>query len=168
MGPRRHGPRNRRLSNNVAIVEDDGSCETPPVDRFKSSSNWKEDVTEEQSRILSEVTSAFFHETFVTFQGEHCLARKVVWGAMNLCLIDLAQQAKGEFRDKEFHHKIVLDMAQVIVLYAKQNLTPPSYFMDAWSMLCARTMGYLQTVTSRQRKSTKPASQRILSCMRPS
>lgn len=134
---RRRGP--RRVSNNVAMVKDDGSCETPPKGNesrpyyahFKSASYWKE----EQSRISSEVTSAFFHETLVTFQGEHCLARKIVRGAWNLCLIDLVQQARGHFRDKEFHRKILKDMAQVVVLYEKQFLTPPNHIMDAWSML---------------------------------
>jgi hypothetical protein len=122
---RRHSPRK------VALVEDDECCEMPPkgIDLrptsagFKSTSYWKE----EQSRISSEVTSAFFHETLVTFQGEHCLARKIVWGAVNLCLIDLVQQAQGQFRDKEFHRKILLDMAQLFVLYAKQSLTPPGH-----------------------------------------
>jgi hypothetical protein len=138
MDPRRSIPPSRSSSNKIAVVEDDGRCETPPTGidsrpsaRFQSASHWKE----EQSRILSEVTSAFFHETLVTFQGEHGLARKIVGGAVNLCLIDLVQQAKGQFRDREFHRKILLDMAQVVVLYAKQSLTPPEYITDAWSML---------------------------------
>jgi hypothetical protein len=128
----------RRESNKNDIVEDDGCGETPPkgIDsrpsaRFKSASHWKE----EQSRISSEVTSAFFHETLLTYQGEHCLAREIVCGAVYLCLIDLGQQAKGQFRDKEFHRKIQLDMVQVVVLYAKQSLTPPGFVMDAWSVL---------------------------------
>jgi hypothetical protein len=132
----------------IAIMEDDGCCETPPkrIDsqpnaRSRAASHWKEEQSrasqwkEEQSRISSEVTSAFFHETLVTFQGEHCLAREIVWGAVNLCLIDLGQQAKGHIRDKEFHHKILMDMAQVAVLYAKQSLTQPGFVKDAWSML---------------------------------
>jgi hypothetical protein len=144
MSPRsrstRHGRRtSRRVSNNISIVEDDGCCETAPKGgdsrpsaRFKAASaHWKE----EQSRILSEVKSAFFHETLVTFEGEHCLAREVVWGAVNLCLIDLGQQAKGQFRDEDFHRKILLDMAQVVVLYAKQYLTQPGFVTDACSML---------------------------------
>jgi hypothetical protein len=136
MSPRRRNHRirriGRRVSNKTAIVEDDGCGETPPkIARFKSASHWKE----EQSRISSEVTSAFFHETLVTFEGEHCLAREIVWGAVNLCLIDWGQQVKGQFRDNAFHRKILLDMNQVVVLYAKQSLTPPGFVTDAYSML---------------------------------
>jgi hypothetical protein len=142
--------RRRFRRRKVAIVEDDGCCEMPPkgIDLrptsagFKSTSYWKE----EQSRISSEVTFAFFHETLATFQGEHCLARKVVWGAVNLCLIDLVQQAQGQFRDEEFHRKILMDMAQLFVLYTKQSLTlpghstaltPPEYVMNTWSIIFA-------------------------------
>jgi hypothetical protein len=124
--------------NDVAVIEDDDSLEMlsptgidSPRLCFVSPSYWKD----EQSRILSEVTSAFIHESLVTLEGQHLLARKVVWGALNLCLIDLVQQGKGELRDKEFHREILLDMAQLVVLYAKQSLTPPGFVMDVLSMV---------------------------------